>query len=214
MARKVYDGIHKNKERTKLKLIEAVGEVIREKGYSALKLKTIVDTAKVDRKLLYEYFGSIDNLVETYIRQKAYYHQFDKKIDKLLKSVNGEYSADLMKDFLHQHLESFSEDIDMQQAMLWHLHGGNTAIDELYDQRERIGRIFLDLAEPNFTQSNIDIRARAAIIVTGICFMIINKRSPICGIDLKTPEGMERIRNEISKMIDEPGQWVENNGEL
>lgn len=209
MARKTYDGIHKNKERTRLKFIEAVGKIIREEGYAALKLKKIVDTAGADRKLLYEYFGSIDNLVETYIRQKDYYSGFDKNVNELLRAAKGEYSAELIKGVMHQHLESFFEDIDMQQAILWQLNGGNQAVDDLYDQRERIGAIFLDLAEPNFTAINVDIKARIAIIVTGIYFMVLNRKSLICGIDLKTPEGRERIRNEISKIIEEAGVHIE-----
>ncbi|HWW38837.1 TetR/AcrR family transcriptional regulator [Pedobacter sp.] len=209
MARKVYDGIHKNKERTKLKFIEAVGKIIREEGYAGLKLKKIVDTAGVDRKLLYHYFGSIDNLVETYVRQKDYYADFDRNVNELLRSVKGEYSTDLIKGVMHEHLHSFSKDVDMQQAILWHLNGGNPAINDVYEQREKIGGIFLDLAEPNFAAVDIDIKARIAIIVTGIYFMVLNKKSLICGIDLKTTEGIARIRNEISNIIEEAGLRLE-----
>jgi len=44
--------------------------------------------------------------------------------------------------------------------------------------------------------------------------MVLNKKSLICGIDLKTQEGMARIRNEISKIIKEAGLSIEKHNKI
>ncbi|MBB2148966.1 TetR/AcrR family transcriptional regulator [Pedobacter gandavensis] len=200
MTRK-YDGAIRNKERTKVKLIDAVGHIIKMDGYAGLKLKKIEEVAGVDRKTVYDYFGSIDNLVESYIRQKDYYIGFDNKMDQLLKSVKGDYGTNFMKGVMFEHFDVFSSDVDMQQAILCLLNGTYPSIEAVHEEREKIGSIFLDLAEPFFQGTKIDLPARIAIIVSGIYFMILNKKSRVCGIDLNTPEGENRIKTAIASII-------------
>src|SRR5690625_323283 len=71
--RKPYKGVKNNKERTMGKLIAAVGEVLTEKGYTGLTISNISKCAGVDRKLISLYFGSVNNLIETYIKGKDYW---------------------------------------------------------------------------------------------------------------------------------------------
>lgn len=202
MTRK-YEGAIRNKERTKIKLINAVGQIISKDGYAGLKLKKIEAVAGVDRKTLYDNFGSIENLVESYIKQKDYYSGFDNKMGELLKSVKGDYSADFMKAVMLEHFDFFSKDVDMQQAILCHLNSTYPGIEEVYEEREKIGSIFLDLAEPFFERTTADLRARISIIVAGVYFMILNKKSRLCGIDIKTIEGMKRIKVAIASLVEE-----------
>ena len=70
MARKTYQGEKNDKSRTMTKLIQAVGAVLEKKGYTGLSIANIASTAGVDRKLISVYFGSVDNLIETYIKGK------------------------------------------------------------------------------------------------------------------------------------------------
>jgi len=202
MTRK-YEGAIRNKERTKDKLINAVGQIIREDGYAGLKLRKIEKVAGVDRKTLYDNFGSIENLVETYIKQKDYYSGFDNKMGELLKSVKDDYGANFMKGVMLEHLDFFSKDVDMQQAILCHLNSTYPGIEEVYEEREKIGSIFLDLAEPFFEHTSTDLRARISIIVAAVYFIILNKKSRICNLDIKTPEGMNRIKKTIASMVEE-----------
>jgi hypothetical protein len=50
----------RNKAQTIRKLIQAVGEIVRSKGFSILKISTIAKKAQVDRKLIYRYFRILD----------------------------------------------------------------------------------------------------------------------------------------------------------
>jgi len=57
----------KDKEKTKQRLIWAVGEVIRQKGFDALTASHVARFAEVDRKLISRYFGGIKGLIEAYV---------------------------------------------------------------------------------------------------------------------------------------------------
>ncbi len=63
MARKITDGDIRNKERTKLKLIDAVAEIIQTEGYTKLGINHIARMAGVHKKSVYRYFGSVSNLI-------------------------------------------------------------------------------------------------------------------------------------------------------
>nr|WP_305051435.1 hypothetical protein [Elizabethkingia bruuniana] len=49
MARKVVDGPIRNKEKTKQKLLNAVGKILATKGYSELKVSKIATVAGLDK---------------------------------------------------------------------------------------------------------------------------------------------------------------------
>lgn len=212
MARKIYDGVLKNKERTKLKLIDAVGQIIREEGYTELKLQKIVDTAGVDRKLLYTYFGTIDNLVETYIRQKDYYMAFADKAENLVKQHEASDGRELIQKILLDQLDVFSIDQDLQQILIWRLSENNPILSDINEQRERIASIIFKFLDNHFKETSVDIRARIAVMVAGIYFLVLYEKKTqelFCEIDLHTPEGMARIRSAISSMTEEAFEIAE-----
>ena len=60
MARKTYQGEINDKERSKQKLINAVGKVLKNKGYTGLTATNIAKTAGLSRRLITIYFDSVD----------------------------------------------------------------------------------------------------------------------------------------------------------
>lgn len=50
----------KNKEQTKRRLIDAVGEIFRTSGYPGLGVNKVAKAAGVSKELIYRYFGSFD----------------------------------------------------------------------------------------------------------------------------------------------------------
>lgn len=64
------EGEFRNRLQTEKKLINSVGEIIKKDGYTKLNIQNIAKEAGVDRKLVYTYFGNLDNLVEEYSEQR------------------------------------------------------------------------------------------------------------------------------------------------
>ena len=72
MSRKVVSGPIRDKHRTKEKLIKTVGEIIKSKGFHELKITNIAKVAGVDKKLIYKYFGTVENLINSYLQSEDY----------------------------------------------------------------------------------------------------------------------------------------------
>lgn len=73
MTKKRYQGPSNDRERSTQKLIEAVGTVIKTKGYTGLSATNIAKEAGLSRRLITIYFGTVDSLIETYVRSKDYW---------------------------------------------------------------------------------------------------------------------------------------------
>jgi len=71
--RKVTSGPIRDKERTKARMIAAVGKVIQKKGYHALNGPNIALECGLNKALIWNYFGGLDQLVEAYLTQKDFW---------------------------------------------------------------------------------------------------------------------------------------------
>ena len=64
MIRKKYQGKYNDKERSKSKLLNAVGKVLQSKGYTGLTATNIAKEAGLSRRLITIYFDSVEDLIE------------------------------------------------------------------------------------------------------------------------------------------------------
>jgi len=97
----------KDKEQTKRKLIQAVGELIKTEKFSAIKISQISKKADVDRKLIYRYFGGISGLLEAYVVENDYWMLFTEKMKALIQEGNYANSAQLITAILQNQFKYF-----------------------------------------------------------------------------------------------------------
>ena len=90
MARKVTDGPVRNKERTKSNLVAALGKILKKDGFSGLSISRVAEVAKVDRRLIYDYFGSLEGLVKEYLDTKDYWKIRSDEIDGIVEASKGD----------------------------------------------------------------------------------------------------------------------------
>jgi AcrR family transcriptional regulator len=206
MARDTYRGTSNNKERSKEKLIEAVGTIIKTSGYTALNQANISKVSGVDRKLIKLYFGSLEALIETYVRGKDYWVDAAGNAGSLMTELSYENLQSTMESVLTHQFDYFYQNEEMQKIVLWQLSERSKIMHEVTEEREKIGAAFFDLAEPFFKGSDVDIRAIAGLLVCGIYYMVLHAKSSdslICGLDITTEEGSNRIKNAMHHIIAE-----------
>lgn len=100
----------KDKNLTKRKLIDAVGSIIAEKGFKGLRISKISHLAGVDRKLVYRYFGNLDNLIEAYVTENDYWMLFASQLKALSGNVDSADGRRLIADILQQLFKFFLEE--------------------------------------------------------------------------------------------------------
>lgn len=204
MARKTYQGVKNNKSRTMAKLIQAVGIILKKEGYTGLTVGNVAREAGVDRKLISNYFGTLDHLIETYIKNKDYWssvHEIAKKSLTTTEQLSSQY---ILENFLLTLIDHFSKDEEMQHVVLWQISEQHMSMSHLTQFREKISAHFFPAAEQELKDSQVDIRAISSILAAGIYYLVLHTKtttSTFCEIDLTTDTGMDRIKNTIKQIL-------------
>lgn len=205
MGRKIYQGTINNKERSKQKLINAVGKVLKTKGYTGLSASNIAKTAGLSRRLITMYFDSVDDLIETYVRDKDFWSIAAAKTGEMITMTGGKDTKKIINYLLQNQIDNFYTNPEMQKLILWEISTKSKIMYEVCEERERLGSKVFELTDSELCNRDIDIRAVTALLVAGVYYMVLHSQSTnttFCEIDINEPEGLERIKNAISLILD------------
>eukprot|EP01132_Coremiostelium_polycephalum_P018115 gene18115-21614_t len=197
----------KNKELTMQKLISSVGCIIRNKGYKGLGVNAIAREAGVHKKLIYRYFGTVDQLIETYVIEKDYWLSFNKKIEESLPQIDQQNDLEeILASILEKQFEFFFNEEEMQKIILWEISEETVLLNGICKVREEFGDLILNKTDEFFKGSGTNLRAVCALLVCGIYYMVLHAKkndSTICGINVNSDQG----KAEISKTIRQVIKW-------
>src|SRR5690606_22460993 len=152
--RKRPQGEIRDRERTKLKLLSAVGQIIRTEGYQGLGVNKIAQIAGVNKKLIYRYFDSVDNLVEKYVREKDYWVSFVDKIN-VADSFQQDFGQVALPNLLTQQLDFFFGADELQNIVLWEISKQSSLMREIANAREELGSDLFRLTDPLFSDTTV-----------------------------------------------------------
>lgn len=206
MARKTYQGEKNNKSRTMSMLVQAVGTVLESKGYTGLTSTNIAKAAGVDRKLVSVYFGSVNNLIETYIKGKNYWDTINESAINLLTTAPETSTRLILENLLLTQLEHFTNDVEMQKVVLWQISENTELMAHVTANREEIYPLLFPKADQELKDQQVDLRAISSILVAGIYYLVLHTKttnSTFCEIDLTTDQGMGRIKTTIKKILED-----------
>lgn len=204
MTKKRYQGASNDKERSMKKLIDAVGTIIKTKGYIGLSVTNISKAAGLSRRLITIYFGSVDNLIETYVKDKDYWLAASGDAVEMIKKNSGENTRQILDCLLQNQLDYFFNEEEMQKIVLWQISQSSKIMNEVCEERELLSQQFFALSDKELEGKNIDLRAVAGLLVAGIYYLVLHAKSTdslFCEIDLNAPEGMKRIKDAISLIL-------------
>lgn len=198
--------MERNKTETKKKLLTAVGVVLAEEGFRALGVNKVAKTAGVDKRLVYRYFGTFDNLLEEFIIQRDYWMTIVDKTNGAISDKSMIKLPDLIVFFLEKQLDIYSRDRVLQQIMLWSIsEPENPLMAKIIENREKVGSSIFAKTDESFKDSRVNYRAIAAILVAGIYYLSLHgnaNRGTFCEINLREELGQAEIKKAI-RLINE-----------
>ncbi|MCH5597340.1 TetR/AcrR family transcriptional regulator [Niabella ginsengisoli] len=204
MKRKIHKGEIYDKERTKGKLITAVGKILVKEGYKNIRINKIETVSGVSKKLIYKYFGNLDGLIKAYLNQVDFWKMEEQKLTENEAPVLPDITEAFMAKLLRDDFDYLQKSTEMQKIILWGISEKNKAIKTLSDEREELGEIILNKADEIFEGTNVDYRPTVAIFVAAIYYTILHaksNRSTMCGIDVTTQEGRDRIFKALERLL-------------
>ncbi|MGX5688667.1 TetR/AcrR family transcriptional regulator [Arcticibacter tournemirensis] len=211
--RKKYQGEVNDKERSMRKLIDAVGTVIQTYGYTGLTSTNISKTAGLDRKLISLYFGSVNNLVETYVKTKDYWVAATGEASDKMRYNKGSNTRELLEAVLLNQLDYFGNNTEMQKIVLWQLSEQTDIMKHVCAEREKLSTLFFALSDKELEDRKVDLRATAALLVAGIYYLVLHAKSDsglFCEIDINSKQGMNRIKDAVKAILEDAYNRQEN----
>lgn len=194
----------KNKEISKQKFLDAVGIILKTKGYKYLKVNDIAATAGLDKKLIYNYFGGTEQLLDEYIKTQDFWTNV--KEENAIQEVN-DGGRDFVKQMISEQFDVVAENKELQKILLWRLSEERATLRNLTEGQEKNGEIFFkNILDPHFQDRSEDFRAVAAILVAGAYYLNLHSEingSIFCGLDLRSENGRDKIKKAFSFLIDE-----------
>lgn len=188
------------------RLIDAVGAIIKNKGYKGLGLNSIAKEADVSKILIHRYFGGVDQLIEAYVLKNDYWIARNAEVDT---NTSGEIDKKnlkkLVSDLLRGHFEYFYSHEEMRSIILWEITERTNLLNSISHLREELGKLLIDKAMPMFEGSGKSIKGVTAILVSAIYYMVLHAKkneSTICGIDINSKEGQQEILKTIDQIVD------------
>ena len=206
IMRKVTDGALRNKERTRNKLIQAVGKILKEEGFAGINAAKVASIAKVDRKLIYDYFGNLDGLVKHYLENHDYWNISPDNLDDILANAKADHGKALAYGVMEHQFESLMTNEEMRRIITWGLNEKLPVLKELDLRRENAGdEVLKAIYDPHFQGSGKNFRAMYAILMSGVYYLTLHAKmqeNPFCGIDVKKQSGQQEIKKALFQLVD------------
>jgi AcrR family transcriptional regulator len=206
MTRKITSGPIRDKERTKLKLLNSVGNILKKNGFTALNASRIAKKSNVDRKLIYEYFGGVENLVKEYLNGRDYWGAHMERSEEIIEKSKCDFGKQTTYHLLEEQLDALTTNEEMRKIISWGVSESSDALKELNQKREILGELFFkEITDGYFKDKDKNIRPVVALLIGGIYYISLIAHTNdglICGIDIRKEESQQEIKKTLKQIIE------------
>jgi AcrR family transcriptional regulator len=197
----------RDRERTRGKILAAIGRILARKGSTGLGINAISREAKVDKVLIYRYFGGLDQLYRAFALEGNTFPSLQEVSEGRLHEFPDLPLAELAKVIILGFSRAIRRRPVTKEMMRWELQEKNALTEELARERERQSQQWLALA-PDV--HGADLAAVASILVAGQVFLTLRSKTTDTynGIELNSESGWKRIEDAIALLSDLFFQYV------
>jgi AcrR family transcriptional regulator len=193
----------RDREKTKAKILKAVGKILAEKGFQKVGINAIAREAGVDKVLIYRYFGGLPQLLKAYAEEGNFWPAVSELIGGDPADLADRDLVELSTTILTNHLRALRSLPVTQDIMRWELLHDNELTEELADRREKEGMELLRLLPFDPDTPDMDPSAVGALIHAGISYLILRSKtaSSYLGVNLHSEEGWQRLEKTIQCLL-------------
>ena len=187
----------KNKELTKKKILDSFEEILVEEGFNQLKIRHIATVAKVDKVLIYRYFGGLEGLAKTYAESVEFWPSLEESLGNLCLEDFKTRPDESIKTLITQHIRAIRCRKETAAILAWELIEASPVCKILAEIREKHA---LDLYQFLSETGQFDIKfltSFGAILGAALNYLVIRSKneSVFSGIPIQSEEGWEQLED-------------------
>jgi AcrR family transcriptional regulator len=192
----------RDREATRGLLIDAVGKLLAEKGFTHLGVNAVARQAGVDKVLIYRYFGGLPGLIKAFGQEGDFWPSIEELAGGDIESFRRLPLEKKLVALGRNFLSGIRKRPLTQEMMAWEMVERNEFTEELEIIREtrmlRFAELFLQTEG-----ARADLMAVTAIVGGGVSYLVCRARRVrwYNGIDLESNEGWQRIETAIGQIV-------------
>ena len=188
--------VRRNRAKTTQRIVEALEEVIAERGLDGVGVNRVAEKANVSKVLIYRYFGGMEGLLEYYVKMGKLFPIFNPAV---LDQIRPLHESDVARIWYRQviqtyrYFRTFKAAREILKASV--IENDPIAATTARAQDEEMTRLVDQLS---FVKG-ADTQAISAVVLEAMTYLTImaqNDRTMI-SIDLRSEEGWKRIENAV-----------------
>ena len=188
----------RDRETTERRILDTIGQMISENGFEKIGINAVATQSGVSKILIYRYFGSVEGLMATYIRQHDFWINFPQELPE--RNKLPEY----LKQMFRSQIEQLRSNPTLRRLHRWELSSDNEIIVKLREQRENAGMQRIKRISELTGYPLKELEVLASVLTASITYLVmLEEFCPVYnGIPLNNNSGWEQITQGIDSLID------------
>lgn len=198
---------------TKRKFLDAVGTILTEQGFSAIRTNNIARLLGKDKNLIRYHFGSLNGLLKSYIQDKDYWKPFFERF-RFSDNPDAREIETLFVGLMQENFRVFSASEEMQKIIHWQISEASALMRSISDEREVEGEKLLKMATPYFSESGVNFKAVIALLLGGSYYIVMQHKAingVVSGIDLNSEKDRSDVLVAIEKIVEWSWKYAQEN---
>ena len=183
---------------TEQRILDAVGQILLEKGYPAVGVNQIARQAGCDKVLIYRYFGGLDELLLAFAETTELWWEVDEIITESAEECAAVALPDYLETLLNRYVEALETRPLALEIMAWEMSEQNSLTDALAHRRSERGMKLVKRIREYYANPNIDIGGILGVFGAAINYLVIRTRKQ--SRQYKTEEWW-RLQQTINRLL-------------
>ncbi|MEJ5055513.1 TetR/AcrR family transcriptional regulator [Sphingobacterium sp. MYb382] len=195
----------RNKQLTIEHLKKTALTIIKKEGIKELRVNRLEKESGMSKRLVYDYFGSIENLLKIVLKENDPWQPYAILFEKIKLNHKITHGKELATILLKKQLSGLLQDRVMQEINLLALTNQESeTLKKLSQGRNELVEKLFSLSTERFENTTIDFPVIFALLTAGINYLILyqNKQEEsLFGIDLHDENSFQKLHNSIEQIM-------------
>jgi AcrR family transcriptional regulator len=193
----------RDREETKTRILEAVGQVLATSGFQGLGINAIARAAGVDKVLIYRYFKDVPTLLKTFAQSGEYVGSLERFLAQVPDDQRQDWRSALVM-FVMTYAKLLHQNPLSQEIFRWELTEKNELTESLAASREVLIQKGLAWVRQKYPETvERDLESISAILLSSVTYLVLRSRTrqTFLDIDFSQPEGAAQIQATMRQFL-------------
>jgi AcrR family transcriptional regulator len=191
--------VRRNSKETRKRILKAVGRLLARSGFRGVGINSIAQEARVDKVLIYRYFGGLSKLLEAYAKEGDFWPSKEELLAAARES-GAQNDVERAAALLIAFGRALRRRPITQEIMRWELLEKNALTEALAEYREKESH---ELLSAFAGMKGVDVAAIAALLAAGQTYLILRSKTADVynGIQLGNDGDWSRVEHALTLLL-------------